>query len=352
MIKISVVVPIYNVERYIGELVESLIRQTLKEIEIILVDDGSPDNSGEICDKYAANDNRIKVIHKSNGGVSSARNDGLAVAQGEFVIFCDSDDWLPLDAFAKMYDEAKRTSADVTIGDVYIAEDNSNKLVHFYEKSFVTDDRIFISKLIQADFYRTYCPMPPKEGAAFGYGGPWNKLVRRSLILENEITFDTSVKGIFDDIIYTAYVLANAKRIAYIQEPVYYYRSLSISITRTYKPQAIEQNKAIFKSWEVFMAKYDENGLFQKPFYATVIRRFIDIVPVYFASSKNPDGLFKRRSEMLSVINDTIYQEAIKNVEPQKLTSFQRQIWKLMRLKSPLCIIILYKVKVFLKSLK
>lgn len=95
MVKFSVVVPVYNVEKYIGFCIESLQKQTLKEIEIILVDDGSPDKSGEICDLYAAKDARIIVIHKKNGGVSAARNDGMDIAKGEYIIFCDSDDWLP-----------------------------------------------------------------------------------------------------------------------------------------------------------------------------------------------------------------------------------------------------------------
>ena len=105
MVKFSIVVPIYNVEKYIGELIESLQKQTLKDIEIILVDDGSPDNSGKICDDYAAGDDRITVIHKKNAGVSAARNDGLAIATGEYIMFCDSDDWLPLDALQKLYEE-------------------------------------------------------------------------------------------------------------------------------------------------------------------------------------------------------------------------------------------------------
>ena len=92
MAKVSIVVPVYKVEKYIENCIESLVSQTLREIEIILVDDGSPDKCGEICDVYAARDNRIKVLHKKNAGVSAARNDGLLQASGEYILFCDSDD--------------------------------------------------------------------------------------------------------------------------------------------------------------------------------------------------------------------------------------------------------------------
>ena len=102
MPKISIVIPVYKVEKYIGVCIESVQNQTLKDIELILVDDGSPDKSGEICDQYASKDDRIKVIHKKNGGVGQARNDGLDLATGEWIIFCDSDDWLETNALEEL----------------------------------------------------------------------------------------------------------------------------------------------------------------------------------------------------------------------------------------------------------
>ena len=255
MSKVSVVVPIYKVERYLGNCIESLIGQTLKDIEIILVDDGSPDNCPSICDEYAAKDGRIKVIHKPNGGVSAARNDGLKAATGEYIIFCDSDDWMELDAFEVLYEAATTNDSDIAIGDVYMTYgDGGNKYVKFYKDGFTTLDRSYITELIKADIYRTYCPMPPAEGAAFGYGGPWNKLVKRELLIKNVIEFDLRVKGIFDDILYTAHILADAEKVTYVQKPVYYYRIINTSITRTFKPNVVEINTAIFNSWEEFFA--------------------------------------------------------------------------------------------------
>lgn len=352
MVKFSVVVPIYNVEKYIGEMIESLQKQTLKDIEIILVDDGSPDNSGVICDKFASRDERIKVIHKKNGGVSAARNDGLDIAQGEYIIFCDSDDWLPLDALEKLYNEGMRTDADIVIGEVYQSEAGNDKMSRCYLRNFTSKDPGFIRKLIQADMYKTYCPMPHPVGPAFGYGGPWNKAVKLSLIKENDIKFDVRVKGIFDDIIYTAHILANAKKVSYIQEPVYYYRIIPTSITRTYKANALEINEAIFNSWKEFIGRYGQDGFYDKTFYAVVIRRFVEILPVYFLSTKNPKSLGERLREMKDVINLQIYQEAIENVEAEKLTAFQRQIWKLMKKNRSFSIMLSFRIKELVKSFK
>ena len=352
MIKVSVIVPIYNVEKYIGELVESLINQTLREIEIILVDDGSPDRSGIICDQFAKNDSRIHVIHKPNGGVSAARNDGLKIANGEYVIFCDSDDWLPSDAFEKMYNESKTRLADIVIGDVYLSENDNKKLVHFYDKPFVTSDTDFIRKLVQADIYKTYCPCPYNGTPAFGYGGPWNKIVKRELLVNNNIEFDIRVKGIFDDILYTAYILANAKKVAYIQEPVYYYRIIASSITHSYKPNVLEINNAIFNSWQEFMEKYGRDGLYQKPYYGVIIRRFVETLPVYFLSVKNPKPFSEKIHELSEVINEPVYQEAISGADPDKLTVFHKQVWKLMKRKSALGIFMMQKMKQVIKKIK
>lgn len=116
MNKLSVIIPIYNVEKYLKECLDSVVNQTLGDIEIILVDDGSPDNSGKICDEYAKKDNRIKVIHKENGGLGNARNVGIDYATGEYIGFVDSDDWVDLNFFETLYNEAKRTNADISVG--------------------------------------------------------------------------------------------------------------------------------------------------------------------------------------------------------------------------------------------
>lgn len=111
--KISVIVPVYKCEAFLEEMLGSLIKQTLREIEIILVDDGSPDKSGEICDKVAKKDNRIIVIHQKNQGAGIARNAGLEKATGEYIGFCDSDDWVDLEMYEKMYEQARTNNADI-----------------------------------------------------------------------------------------------------------------------------------------------------------------------------------------------------------------------------------------------
>ena len=181
MAKISIIVPCYNVDKYLEQCLDSLVGQTLQDIEIIGVDDGSPDTSGAILDRYAAKDSRVKPIHKKNGGVSAARNDGIEAATGEYIFFCDGDDWLPLDACQLLWEEAEKTGADMVFGDIWRAWDDRNEYLRLFEKTFYYDDPNFIRELLRTNFYYTYRPLAPTQDAADGlYGTCWNKIVKRS----------------------------------------------------------------------------------------------------------------------------------------------------------------------------
>lgn len=143
---ISVIVPIYKVEKYLNTCVDSIIAQTYKNLEIILVDDGSPDNCGRICDEYALKDSRIKVIHQQNGGLSAARNAGLDVATGEYIGFVDSDDYIAPDMYEKLYNALKNNNCDLSICNIICIDSSGKKRVLFdsaeskvyYERDIMT----------------------------------------------------------------------------------------------------------------------------------------------------------------------------------------------------------------------
>lgn len=350
--KFSVVVPCYNVEKYLPKCVESLCNQTLEDIEIILVDDGSPDKSGKIADEWAAKDARVKVIHKPNGGVSAARNDGLKVATGDYILFCDSDDWMDEDALEYLYNSGVKNNADVVIGDVAQIFGERIAPVHFYNKEFATSDRKFIDELIKANFCRKYCPNPYDGKPAFGYGGPWNKAVKRQFLLDNGIEFDVRVKGIFDDILYTAYILACAKTIAYIQKNVYNYRILAGSITHSYKANLLDINEAIFNSWNEFIAKYGADGRFAEAYSANVIRRLKSTLGLYYFSPKNPMSLSEQFKDIKRLIKQEPYATAIKEAKPAKLLhKYDELVWRSAKANSPLGMYLSYQLFVIVKKL-
>ena len=356
MDKVSIIVPIYNVEKYLGVLLDSIAAQTYGNIEAVLVDDGSPDGSGAICDRYAASDDRFRVIHKKNEGVGAARNDGFATADGKWVIFCDSDDWLETDAIENLVKAAEESDADISFGDanlVYGSNVISNPL---YSKSFVAEDRETIDKLIAAVFSRGYCFDPPAEGPGNGgYGGPWNKLVKRSLMTDNGILFDTRVKGNFDDILFIAHTFANAGRIAYINRPVYNYRQIldSIAHSTAYKEGILDINRAIFNSWDEFMEAYGKDGRYMGPYYANVIRRLKSSLGPYFFNPDNPKSLKAQLSELKGLIASEPYASAIAGAEPDKLhNNYDRLICSAARSGSAMKIYLTYKASKVAKSIR
>lgn len=351
MPKVSVIVPCYKVEKYLPECIDSIVSQTLEDIEIILIDDGSPDLSGLICDQAAEKDIRIKVIHKDNGGVSAARNDGLEIAEGKYVIFIDSDDYMTTDALQVLYTRAEEVRADVVVGDIYRAYNEEKRYVHFYEKEFTTSDRAEIDKLIQADFYNQYCPYPYNNTPAFGYGGPWNKLIRREMISLNDIKFDVRVQGLFDDIIFSAYVLACANTVTYISVPVYVYRVLTNSITRTYKRNLLEINSAIFNSWDEFLEKFDKKHIYTEAYYANVIRRFDDCLNRYFFSKENNKSFKEIANELSRLMCSEPYKSVPRHVNFSKLTTRHKMLAKQLNSGSAIMVMLIYQLSAFRKKL-
>lgn len=136
--KISVIVPVYNVDRFLDRCLISITGQTFKDLEIILVDDGSPDNSPQMCEEWAKKDNRIRVIHKENGGLGFARNSGMEIATGEFIAFVDSDDYIEFDMYEKLYQEAEESDSDIVYsGFNYIASNGQKTVFTENEKTCV-----------------------------------------------------------------------------------------------------------------------------------------------------------------------------------------------------------------------
>ena len=214
---ISIVVPIYNVEKYLDDCIKSIIGQTYKNIEIILVDDGSTDRSGEVCENYAKYDKRIKVIHKENGGLSDARNEGLKIANGQYITFIDSDDYVNEEFVEILYKSIKKYNADISICNYDLIEEKST-----YRK----ENKKNIKDITQLDnkecLKRTYSNEKGMEFLA------WAKLYNKDLFVKNCIIYP---KGKIHEDTYTTYKLIYySKNIVYNDVSLYYYRKRNGSI--------------------------------------------------------------------------------------------------------------------------
>ncbi|EGP5489252.1 glycosyltransferase, partial [Enterococcus faecium] len=146
MCEISIIVPVYKVEPYLRKCVDSILAQTFTDFEVILVDDGSPDNSGKICDEYASKDSRVRVIHKKNGGLSSARNAGIDVARGKYLGFVDSDDYIEKDMYELLYDNIVKEQADLSICGIY--DIYAGKKVKILPEEYKVLDKVSAMKIV------------------------------------------------------------------------------------------------------------------------------------------------------------------------------------------------------------
>lgn len=198
--KISVIVPIYKAEKYLNRCIDSLLAQTFYDFELLLIDDGSPDNSGAICDAYAEQDSRVRVFHKENGGVSSARQYGLDNALGEYIIHADPDDWVEKGMLKALYDEAIETKADMIICDYY--ENND----------YISQS---ISNLDYRVLFRDYL-------LGKYHGACWNKLVRSQIFRQYSIRFPEDIIR-WEDLWVTCQVLNNPVKVSYLARAFYHY---------------------------------------------------------------------------------------------------------------------------------
>ena len=224
---VSIVVPVYNVEKFLEKLIYSLITQTYENFEVILVDDGSPDNSGSICDKFSVQDKRIKVIHKKNAGVSEARNTGIDAATGDFIVFVDGDDWLEPDAVAYYVSLITETQSDMAISD----------------KNFTTRDRI----QTENDCFEIWTS--EKATAEFLYPrisiGCWNKIFRMDFLHRNNFRFTMKISGEGMHFVVSAAQKANHVGIGH--KKVYNYRlnNVNSAVTKYRLDMGIYAQKSI-----------------------------------------------------------------------------------------------------------
>ncbi len=276
MDKISIILPVYNVEEYLERCLASLVNQTYKNIEIIIVNDGSPDNSQSIIDRYKEKDPCIISLIKENGGLGDARNYGMPYATGEYIIFIDSDDYVEEDMLEKLYTKAVETDSDIVMCNHYIKKDDScitNPLFKSFGPNLEVDRTLFFQK-----------------------PAVWDKLYKKSII--KDLKF---VKGIFyEDIGFLCKVLPRVTKMTFIDEPLYYYIIRSNSIMNA---KNLDRNFDIAIAFEDIIKYYKDNNLWEE--YKDEIRFLITdqlMISAYMRVLQYPSS--SRKKEILKNFRD------------------------------------------------
>ena len=225
--EISVIVPVYKVEKYIHRCVDSILNQTFRDFELILVDDGSPDNCGAVCDEYAAKDSRVKVIHQENGGLSAARNAGLDIAQGKYIMFCDSDDYVAPEWCEQMRLQMRDDVEAFVVCNIWRVFNDS-------EKTRCTEE----TENAEVDYFAIY-----RRGLS---AYVWNKIYRADILRRYNLRFDEAC-SFAEDVGFNVRYCMLCKRCIYIAAPLYYYVDTPNSIMNQYYPNYFELHLPLFQ---------------------------------------------------------------------------------------------------------
>lgn len=227
--KISIIIPVYKAEQYLHRCINSILSQTFTDFELLLIDDGSPDNSGKICDEYAIKDKRIRVFHQINCGVSKTRQYGIKVSKGEYTIHVDPDDWIDSTMLEELYDKIQEDNADMLICDFYF--EYKNKTIYVTQKPEKLNNQTVIYDLLNGKLH----------------GSTWNKLIRKKCYENYQIGFDPEL-SFCEDLYFNISLLLHPIKISYFPKAFYHYdQSINPNaITKKYNIQTFEQDIKLY----------------------------------------------------------------------------------------------------------
>lgn len=241
---ISIIVPVYNIQEYLSRCIDSIINQTYKNIEIILVDDGSTDKSGTICDEYAGKDNRIIVIHKENGGVSSARNAGLDIAKGDYIGFVDGDDYIEKDMYQVLIDDALQTKSQISCCQIKTYNIDNTESKTLINDSCVIDKEDIINGFFFDEFIKGFIV------------SPCNKIISKNVI--GNIKFKDYALG--EDFLFIFEILKNTDSVSYNSFLGYYYcHRENSAMTSKFSSKRFDYIYAITEIEKICKEYYDKN---------------------------------------------------------------------------------------------
>ena len=334
--KVSIIIPVFNGEKYIEECIKSIINQTYKNLEIIIVNDGSTDKSIEIVNKYKEVDDRIKIINKENQGVSIARNIGMENATSEWIMFVDSDDTLEKDAvenFARKIDK----DADIIFSNVYCLIDNKKeiaKCIYKETRDFYDSDK---KELIDSIFYDNekwkvkYAPTP------------FAKLYRKKFLQENKICFIENLKY-GEDGIFNFLAFNYAKKIVFIDKLTYNYRIHNESVMRKYDPNLIENYTKLLNEYEKKLIEKNLYEQYKEEYNFFVLRQINKFFNRYFLDERNTKKYKELKSEFMLLLEEQTYKEVIFREKTNSLSIKRRLMLFLVKRKQFFLLKLFYKL--------
>jgi glycosyltransferase involved in cell wall biosynthesis len=337
---ISVIMPIYNGAQYMKKSIDIILKQTFKDFELILVNDGSNDNSKEICSEYAEQDRRIRVINKENGGAWSARNKGIDVVEGKYIMFLDCDDWYEDTLLEEMYKSIEDNKADLVIcGQIDVIVNEKNDVIKY--NKVLPEGQCYKSN---DEILKNYIYLREKYIADV----LWNKIYKAHIIKEFNLRFQNFKRG--EDAIFNANYYEKINKCITLNKALYYYRieisnPIWLKYSKDYYNVLSDENEAIsnkLKQW----GRYDENAISYQSLH------FIEEIMGYFEWINYSQNSFEFKEKYLKIkqlLNKDKVKECLINSRVDKKGVFRKVVIKSMRSKNTLGILFLFKVRDMIK---
>lgn len=303
---VTVVLPIYNVEKYLNRCIESVVNQTYRNLEILLIDDGSPDNCPRICDEWALKDERIRVIHKENGGLGNARNTGIENATGEYICFFDSDDYIALDTIEKIYGLAQIKEAQIVVFGFNTVNSKGEIIAHFVPG---VGDRVYIGDDVLNEFLPDFtAPDHKLKRPRPFYMSAWLLLYSTDLIKKSGWKFVSERSIISEDVYSLLALFKYVNTVAVLPESLYFYCENDTSLSRSYMPGRYKKIKHFYDECLklCYECGYNENVLHRvsKPYVAFTI-----------SALKQERAVKRSKKETLEcikeIIDDDLFQKVL-----------------------------------------
>lgn len=287
--KFSVIIPVYKAEKFLLECVDSILSQTFPDFELLLVEDGSPDHCGELCDRFALQDSRVVVIHKENGGASDARNFGTRIAKGEYITFLDSDDYIVAADFFEKIDAVSKESPDIILYKNKKYYQNSGSFVeeNFNLPEIRTTDKKedVLTRLVAADAF--YC-------------AAWLKTIKRTVLTENGIEFQKGI--VSEDQEWYYHVIEHSQTFAAINEAFIVYRQREGSVTAAFGDKHLIDTLLLLKGWSDRMLQMEISEKERFALLSSLGKLYANLMIAYSTLSREKQNQYRRQMKELSYL--------------------------------------------------
>ena len=349
--QVSIIVPVYNVENYIERCLNSLVNQTFKDIEIITINDGSTDKSLELLNKYAKEDIRISVIDLGDEGVSYCRNLGIEKANGKYIMFVDSDDWIDSSMVEVMYKKAEENKLDLVMCS-YIREFKD----HSKEKIFnLPQEIIYKDNEVKNELLRKLVG-PIKEELSNpemldALGTVWGKLYRADILKENKIKFvDLKEIGSAEDTLFNIFTFNYLKKLMFLNKPMYHYwRDNLKSVTSQYNPKLKEQRKVFFKYISDFIKENNFEQVFEEALNNRICTSVLGLGLIE-CSQNNKISEINKIKNIKKIIYEEYIRNAYKNLELKYFSIHWRVFYFFIKNKMSFCSYLMLSIIEFLRA--